>query len=186
MKRIHWMLFAVIVVCPSPSVLWAQWPGQINPRPGQPALPPFNRGIGAPGQMNVPPGVGFPPPGVPNIPGFEKRQDDQNPWINPHILGHLVPHGGHYPGAPNASGRGANLQTPPTMPAEVRLPIAELRNFPASELTITPPKFSPVVSEGGMGMARGFSRWGGGGILAGIGGALAGALGGIFGRKKQS
>jgi hypothetical protein len=186
MKRMHGMLFAVVVIGPSPSSLWAQWPGQMNRRAGQPALPPINRGVGVDGRMNFPPGMGFPPPGIPNIPGLEKSQDEQNLWINPHILGHLVPHGAHYPGAPNASDRSANLHMPPNVPAEARLPIAELRNFPASDLRITPPKFSPVVNEGGMGMARGFSRWGGSGILAGIGGAIAGVLCGIFGRRKES
>lgn len=136
--------------------------------------------------MNFPPGMRFPPPGMPNIPGHEKRQDDQNPWINPHILGHMVPHGGHYSGAPSAAGPRANLHTPSVVPPEARIVPPELRFMPASELRIPPPKFSPVVSEGGLGMARSVSRWGGGGILAGVGGAIAAAFGAIFGRKKES
>lgn len=159
MKRIHWRLFAVMIVCLAPSAVWAQWPGQIKPRQGQPGLPPFNRGVGVDGRRTLPPGVGLPQPVFPNIRDQDKRRDEHNPWLNPHILGHLVPHGEHYPGAPNASGRGASWHTP---------------------------NFTPAMGEGGMGLARGFSRWRGGGILAGIGGAIAAIFGALFGRKKES
>jgi WD40 repeat protein len=73
MKRTHWTLFAVIIVCLAPSIVWAQWPSQLNPRPGQPAMPPFHGGIGFDGRMNVPTGLGLPPPVVPNF-------RDQESW----------------------------------------------------------------------------------------------------------
>jgi hypothetical protein len=135
MKRIHWALFAVIVVCLSPSTVWTQWPGQMNPRPGQPGLPPFNGGIGVDGPMNLPPGMGLPPHAAPNFRDQEKRRDEQYPWLNPHILGHLVPHGGHAPGAPNAAGPRADLHTPKVVPPEARVLAPELRFVPASEGT---------------------------------------------------
>ncbi len=147
MKRSHWTLLAVIVVCRAPSAVWAQGPGH-------PALPPVNGGVGVDGRTNIPPGVLVPLPVVPKFPDREKRRDEQDLWKHAHFLGHLFPHGTHHPGGPSAAERGANVHTPAT----VR----------------------------GAATARGFWRWRGGGILAGIGAAIAGALGGIFGRKKES
>lgn len=178
MKRSHWTLLAVIVVCLSPSTVWAQRLGQMNPRPGHPALPPFDRGAGIDGRINVPPGVGLPHPAVPNIRDQDKRRDEQDHPNHAHIHWHLFLHGTHHPRGPSASEHGANVHPPKTVPAEAGLPAWESR--------FAPPNFRPPASGGGMTMMRGFSRWGGSGIFTGIGAAIAGAIGGIFGRKRES
>jgi hypothetical protein len=71
-----------------------------------------------------------------------------------------------------------NLHNPMVVPPKPMIPV--------SEWHYTPPRFTPVVNEGIPSMARGFSHLKGGGLLAGIGGAIAALLGGLFGRKKES
>jgi hypothetical protein len=135
--------------------------------------------------MNLPPGVVFPPFGGPAFPHQEKRRDDQDPLSMAHILGHAIPHGIPSHNGPTPA-REAAVPTPRAIPPELKIPPSEFRFTPASEFHYTPPKFSPVMGEGASAFPRGFSFGKGGGILAGIGGAITAALGAIFGRKKDS
>ena len=114
------------------------------------------------------------PPAVPGSRDQEKRRDEPGAWTR---IPYVVPRVPSSFGAPNAGGA-ADLHTPIVVPPEAAMPVSELR-FPRTT-------FSPTVGEGIPTMVRGLSRFKGGGILAGIGGAIATAFGGIFGRKKES
>jgi hypothetical protein len=160
LKKTHWTLFVVIVVYLAPSVSRAQWPGAGNPRPG--------------GQAGGPPRVNGLPPG---FHGQDKREDQNNPFHYAHIVAHGLSHLHHPSSAPNAENM-KNLHTPIVVPSKPTIPV--------SEWHYTPPKFTPVVNEGLPSIARGFSSFKGGGILATIGGAIAALFGGVFGRKKDS
>jgi hypothetical protein len=99
------------------------------------------------------------PPVVAGFRDQDKRKDHSGPWTGIHVIPH-VPH------SPPAGD--------PTVPAAAVRP-------PAFKVPAT--RLSPAVAEGA---GRNLSRWTGGGILAGIGGAIAAALRGIFGRNKES
>jgi hypothetical protein len=133
--------------------------------------------------MAIPPGALYSPPTVQGFRDQEKRRDDQNPWANAHLL-HAIPHGLASSNGSHAD-RAAGLHPPSALP-ERGVPAAEFRYVPTSELRLTSPRVTPVMSEGGSAILRTFSRGKGGGILGGIGAALAAAFGAVFGRKKGS
>jgi hypothetical protein len=163
MKRILRTLLVVAVVYAAASTAHAQGPGAGNPRPGRPA--------------GGPPGMNGLPPAVPGNGDQENRQDKDNPFGYAHIVAHGLSHSNH----PSAALRGEhmkNLHTPIVVPPKPMIPV--------SEWHYTPPRFAPAVNEGIPSMARGFSSLKGGGILTGIGGAIAALFGGLFGRKKES
>ncbi|HEY7314404.1 MAG TPA: hypothetical protein VH643_33965 [Gemmataceae bacterium] len=171
LKKILSALFAAVAVCMAASTVRAQVPFARNPRQPPPGLPPMNGGFD--GRGNVPPGVFPPPPAVPILRDREKRRDEQDAASG--IL-RMVPHM-HVPPAVSNPEHMKDFRPPKAVPPEMVMP--------ASEFRFAPPKFAPVASEGGT-FVRGFSSWRGGGILAGIGGAIAAVFGGIFGRKKES
>ena len=183
-KKTVWTLFVVIVVGAVPSAVCAQGPGGANPGQGRPALPPGNGGLGADGRMNVPPGMPALPPAVPGVRDPEKRRNDHDAWTNIHSVAHGLAHGLPSSNGPNA-GHGVDMH-PPVVSPEAGVAASELRFVPASELRCNLPKVTPVMSEGGAATARALSRGKGGGILGGIGAALAAGFGAIFGRKKES
>jgi hypothetical protein len=135
--------------------------------------------------MNFPPGVVVPQFANPAFPDQENRRDDQDLLSRARILGHGIPHGiPSYHGPTSA--REAAVPTPKAIPPELIIPPLEFRFTPASEFYYTTPRFKPVMGEGASTFTRRFSFVKGGGILAGIGGAITAALGAIFGRKKDS
>jgi hypothetical protein len=163
MKRILATLFVVTVIYAAASTAHAQWPGAGNPWPGRPA--------------GVPPGANRMPPTFPGQHEQEKRRDQNDPLHYIHIIGHGMPHSHHPSAAPTAE-QMKNMHKPIVVPPET--------NFPVSDLRYTPPRFTPVMNEGIPSMARGFSHFKGGGILATIGGGIAALFGGLFGRRKDS
>jgi len=172
LKKTLWALFVAVAVCMAASTVRAQVPFARNPRQPPPGLPPMNGRVE--GRMNVPPGVVFPPPAVPILRDREKRRDEQDAASG--IL-RVIPHM-HVPSAVSGPEHMKDVHPPKVVPPEVVMP--------ASELRFAPPRFSPVATEGGATFVRGFSCWKGGGILAGIGSAIAALFGGLFGRKKES
>jgi hypothetical protein len=171
LKKTLWALFIAVIVCAAASTARAQVPFAGNPRQHPPGLPPMNGGFD--GRVNLPPGVVLPPPMVPGFHDQEKRRDDQDAGRG---FLHVIPHVHVPPGVSNPEHM-KDVHPPKVIPPEVVVPPSEFR--------LAPSKFTPVASEGGT-FVRGFSRWGGGGILAGIGGAIASIFGGLFGRKKES
>lgn len=119
------------------------------------------------------PGVHAQGPGAANQ---EKRRDERGAWTGiPHVIPH-VPSALPHSGVPNVN-PASDLHFPKLTPPEVAFPPVPKFKFPVAE-------FSPAMGEA-TAIARGLSSAKGGGILAGIGGGLA-ALGGLFGRKKES
>jgi hypothetical protein len=173
-KKTLWKMFVAVVVCTAPSAARGQGPAAGNPGQGIPGLPPMNGG--ADGRVDGRPGVVPPPPVVPGLPDQDQRRDEHNPWINPHLLGHLIPHGAHSSGGPSA-GRAPDPRGPKAVPSEAALRAVEYR--------FVPPPFPPAVGEGGLSVARGLSHAKGGGVWAAIGAAIAAACGGAFRRKKD-
>jgi hypothetical protein len=159
--RIVWTLLAVIAVCAGPSAASAQGPGPANPGQVHPGI----------GPVGIPPGVDRFPSASPGLPNQDKRRDESSVWTGiPHVIPHGLPSGGSNPG------RVIDPHTPKVIPLEASLA--------ASEFKVPTTSVSPVLGEEASALARGIS--GKGGILAGIGGALAALFGGIFGRKKES
>jgi hypothetical protein len=168
MRKTLWLLTAVAIFG-LPMVARGQWPGR--PQSWQGAggmapnggLDPFGRPNfpGMPGGLpRFPPGInpgGQLPPGFPVLPNQEKRRDD-SPSLQ--TLPHVIPY--HIP----------NFSVPP----KVKVSETEFNPFTRS---------TPAAGEAS-GLARSLSECKGKGFLAGIGGAIAAACGGIFGRRKES
>jgi hypothetical protein len=156
-----WTPFIILVVAAAPSAAVAQWPGPGNPGQGRQALPPVNR-----------------PGAILGLPSQEPRRDDRDLMNHAHIITHGLGHL-HLPSGSAQPEQMRNVPTPRiVVPPEAMAPVSQLHHTPL-------PRFTPVVTEGSSSMARGLSH-GGGGILAGIGGAIAAVFGGLFGRKKES
>jgi hypothetical protein len=171
LKKTHWALCVAVVVCVAASTARAQVPFAGNPRQHPPGLPPMNGGID--GRVNVPPGVVLPPPAHPGFREQEKHRDEQGAGNGIlHVIRHV-----YVPPAVSNPEHMKDFHPPKAVPPEVVMP--------ASEFRFTPPKSTPAMCEGGTTFFRGFSSWKGGGILAGIGGAISAVFGGLFGRKKQ-
>jgi hypothetical protein len=160
MKTMRWSPMIVIFFCTASSAVQSQEPGAANPGLGLPIM--------QPAQLH----------------NQEKRRDEDERLKNLRILTQSLSHGLHSP--VNCPSPQADLHTPKVVPSEAGAAASEFHFTPASELRFTPPTFTPMMSEGGTSIARGFSRVKGGGTLAGIGGAIAAAFGAIFGRKKNS
>jgi hypothetical protein len=149
------------------------WPGQpgqnLGParpwdRPGWPGQPEQNLGPARPWDRPGWPGQDF---GNASFPGGGQQKDRDER----HGLGGI-----HIPHLPLHDGA-SDPHVPKGVPPEV--------GVPAFEFKAPTPRISPAVGLEGSAI-RGASGCSGGGILTGIGGAIAALFGGLFGRKKES
>jgi hypothetical protein len=149
---------------------------------------------------------GFGQPGMAGPRAKDKNDDRRDPYFPHGLHPHLPPQIGVPGFSPNEprtgdprtgpdlgpTGRPTPFN-PPHFRGNQEPPTADAFRPPIPPEVFAPPRFSeparfPTAFErpaAGEGIFRGFSR-GGRGILAGIGGAIAAALGGLFGRKKES
>jgi hypothetical protein len=170
-----WVAGAMYAV---PLDVRAQAPGLADPQalPGVPAL---NGGMGL--WQGADPALRVPLHS--QVRPQEKDRNDNTSWMRHmgHAIGHLA-----LSAEPAKSARtpGASFREPMVWVPEVRPTLPAVTAV--SEVRMPSYGFTSEIGRAGSSVARGFSGWGGRGVLAGIGGAIMAALGAVFGKKNDS